>query len=655
MRLLSLSLARSSLLISSEYYLNLFFREKYINSIQLELLRGLKLAKSQRKKTSSKKKTAKKAVKKKSVKKSSKKKKVVKKKKVAKKKATKKKVAKKPAKRPSKKKEVTIEGNVVDVLTKKIIPGIVTIKDGKVFSIEKTNKDYEQFVLPGFVDAHIHIESSHLTPSRFAQAIAPHGTVATVSDPHEIANVLGVKGINYMMREAKKTPIKIKYTAPSCVPTTCFETAGAKLSADDIDMLLKVPDIVALGEMMNYPGVLSRDKDTLAKIKVAKQNKKPVDGHCPELSGDNLKKYFNAGITTEHECKTAQEAAEKARLGMKIMIREGTSSKDMAELVSVAKNPRSTCFLVSDERVAEDLIHGHIDLLLRKIVSLGLDPMRALQMVTVNPVKHYKLNVGLLQQDDPADLVVVDNMNDFNVKETWVDGKVIAKNGRCLFNVKPEQLSNSIKTDDKSPSDFQIRNYSSKERQIVRVIKADNTSLVTQALHASIPIENNEVIPETDKDVLKIAVVERYGKNKMGLGFVNGFGLRYGAIASSVAHDSHNIVVVGTDDGDMSKAVNELKKMGGGMIVVRDKKVLARMALPVAGLMSAKTPSQVAQDMNKLHEEAKRLGCLLTRPFTTLSYMSLLVIPKLKLSDKGLFNSENGEFTDLFVEGIGLF
>ena len=619
-----------------------------------------KAVKRMTRKTIKKKMVKKKTAKKKAAKKKISKKKALKKKRVKKaikkktteKRVVKKKVAKAPVKAA---KDIILEGNIVDVTNRKIFPGRVAIKDGKIISIEKTQEIYDRFLLPGLVDAHIHIESTTLVPSRFAQTVAPHGTVATVSDPHEIANVLGVRGINYMIREAKKTPLKIYYTAPSCVPTTEFETAGAKLTADDIDMLLKVPRIVALGEMMNYPGVINKDKDVLAKIKVARQNKKPIDGHCPSLTGEDLKKYVAAGISTEHECSDAQEAAEKARLSMKIMIKESSAKKYMEKLVSVARNPRVTCFLVSDYKDPDDLVEGHMDLLLRKIVRLGIDPMRAVQMATINPVEHYHLGVGLLRKDDPADIVVIDNLDDFKVLETWIDGKLVAKAGRSLFNVKPESLANSMKLDDKSASDFKIKNYSSNERQIVRVIRADPDELITQQLHASLPVRDNEVLPEPGKDVLKIAVVERYGKNRIGLGFVNGFGLKQGAIASSMAHDSHNIIVVGTNDDDMAKAVNEIKKMGGGSIVVNDKKILAKIALPVAGLMSTKTGLQMSQEVEKLREEVRKLGCVMPHPFMTLSFMALLVIPKLKISDRGLFDGENFKFTSLFVEHMSPF
>ncbi|MBU0461654.1 MAG: amidohydrolase family protein, partial [Nanoarchaeota archaeon] len=328
-------------------------------------------------------------------------------------------------------------------------------------------------------------------------------------------------------------------------------------------------------------------------------------------------------------------------------------AKNMETLIPVAKNPRVTCFLVSDNRNANDLMtEGHLDFLLRKMVSLGVEPMRAIQMATINPIKHYRLDVGLLQKDDPADIVVVDNLQDFNILETWINGQLVAKAGKALFKLNPETLPGIMKLDDKNVSDFQIRNYSNKERQIVRVIKATDGSPHTQELHASLAVVDNEVLPEPSKDVLKIAVVERYGKNRMGLGFVTGFGLKQGTIASSIAHDSHNIIVIGTNDDDMAKAVNEIKKNAGGIVVVNNRKVLANVSLPIAGLMSAKTAPQVAQEMKNALEEVKKLGCVMDSPFTTMSFMALLVIPKIKISDRGLFNTENFKFTSLFVEDI---
>ncbi|MFQ5474847.1 MAG: adenine deaminase [Candidatus Nanoarchaeia archaeon] len=575
--------------------------------------------------------------------------KALKKTKVVKKAKRKARAVKKQVKKEVKKtnhKTLTLEGQIVDVISKKIFPGKITFEAGKITNIEKLPSAPDHFILPGLVDSLVRIESSLLVPSRFAQAVAPHGTVATISDPRCIANVLGVKGINYMIREAKKTPLKMFFTAPSCVPATKFETSGATLNPDDIEMLLKVPSIVALGSMMQVQALLSKDKTVLAKIKAAKQNKKPVDGHCPGLSGDELKKYYAAGISTDHTSRSVSEAAEKARLGMKILIQEGCSLRMLEELLPVAKNARVTSMMCTNDLCNPG--EGHIDLLLKKAVALGLDPLRAIQMVSLNPVRHYKLPVGLLQRNDPADCVIVNNLSEFNVLESWIDGKQVVRQGRILFTCKQETLHNSMKGDDKSASDFQIRNYSNKERQIVRVIRARDGQPDTMELHASLPVDHSLVLSEPAKDVLKIAVVERYGKNRLGLGFVNGFGLKQGAIASSIGHDSHNIIVVGATDEAMAKAVNELRKTGGGMSVY-NQKVVARLSLPVAGLMSTKTPSQVQQEIQNLHEEARKLGCVMNMPFLTLSYMSMLLSPSIKLSDKGVFSTGSG-FKSLFVE-----
>ncbi|MBM4401376.1 MAG: adenine deaminase, partial [Crenarchaeota archaeon] len=391
--------------------------------------------------------------------------------------------------------------------------------------------------------------------------------------------------------------------------------------------LLRRKAVVALGEVMNFPGVINQDPEVMAKIDAAKKLKKPVDGHCPMLSGDGLKKYISAGISTDHECTTFDEAKEKAEAGMKIMIREGSSAKNLEDLLGIAKNERYTCFLVSDDKHPDDLFYGHINLMLRKLVSLGVDPIHAVCMATLNPVQHYNLKVGLLRKGDDADFIIVDNLKDFNVLETWVKGVKVAENGKSLFHSAPVEPINIFNYNEKFASDFRLKSL--KPFQRVKVIGVVENQIVTKELTTELNVDTNLIQNDLSIDVLKIAVVERYGNNRMAVAFVKGFSLFDGAIASSVAHDSHNVVVVGTNDGDMAVAVNHLRKVGGGFVVVYEGKVFADLRLPVAGLMSDQSAGKVAEALEKVNTEAKFLGCKLKAPFMTLSFLSLLVIPKL--------------------------
>ncbi|MEM7826899.1 MAG: adenine deaminase [Candidatus Aenigmatarchaeota archaeon] len=537
-----------------------------------------------------------------------------------------------------------IKGNIVDVVNERIFSGIIKIKDRKIKEIKRTEDSFEHFIIPGLVDAHIHIESSMLSPIRFAEAVLPHGTVAVVSDPHEIANVLGIKGVLYMIAEAEKTPLKAFFTAPSCVPATKFETSGAVLGAREIERLMKHDKIVALGEVMNFPGVINRSEEVMKKIEIAKKYGKPIDGHCPGLSGNDLKKYVSAGITTDHECTTLEEAREKAKLGMKIMIREGSSAKNMKALVGLAKEGYE-CFLVSDDKHTNDLINGHVNLLLRRAVSLGLEPIKAIKAVTLNPIEHYNLLVGLLRVNDPADFVVIDNLNDFNVIETWVNGRLVAKNGKCLFKAKPRKLKSTMRLRKMHAKDFEI--FSRRKR--VRVIKIVKDQIVTKATTALLKTRNNLLKTDIKRDILKIAVVERYGHNRIALGFVKGFSLKSGAIASSVAHDSHNIIVVGEKEDDMAIAVNQVKRMKGGLVCVKNGRVISIVELPIAGLMSNQNAKNLSKKLERIHESARSIGCKLKSPFMTLSFLALLVIPELKISDYGLFDVNKFGLVDLVV------
>ncbi|EKQ55653.1 MAG: Adenine deaminase [Methanobacterium sp. Maddingley MBC34] len=533
-----------------------------------------------------------------------------------------------------------LKGNLLNLFTEEIYPAEVEIQDGKIKCIQEVKGDFKNYILPGFIDAHIHIESSMLTPSRFAEAVIPHGTTAVVADPHEIANVLGLAGINYMMKDASTVPLHFFFTAPSCVPATPFETSGAVLGPDEIDQLLQMDDVVALGEMMNFPGVIGEDPVVLEKIKLAHEHSKPVDGHAPLLSGADLCKYIAAGISTDHECSRLEEAQEKKKLGMKIMIREGSSAKNLEELQSVGGD-----FLVSDDRHPQDLLEGHLDQTLQKAVQLGLDPVETIRMVTVNPASHYHLDTGMLSPGKRADLVVVDDLEYFNVRKVMINGELVAREGQALFKVQPIQIENTFRLRDKKPLDFEVQSNIT-GKVAVRVIKVIEGQLLTEESEATLESAGGVLKVDLEKDILKIAVVERYGANHMSNAFVNGFKLEKGAIASSVAHDSHNIIVVGTNSQDMAVAVNTLKKNRGGLVAVCDEEIHS-LKLPIAGLMSTSSAEEVSDQLTKLHGVVRDMGCKLAAPFMTMSFMALLVIPKLKISDQGLFDVESFQFVDV--------
>ncbi|MBU7018576.1 MAG: adenine deaminase [Theionarchaea archaeon] len=534
-----------------------------------------------------------------------------------------------------------LKGNLVDVSTEGIYPAEVTFEK-KITSVHRINEEQSWYILPGFIDSHIHIESSMLCPSRFAEAVIPHGTTLTISDPHEIGNVLGIKGINYMIEDT--CFLKVYYTAPSCVPATTFETSGAKITAQDIDNLFKEYDLVGLGEVMNFPGVISEDREVIEKIEVAKKYGKQIDGHAPGLSGADLQKYIGKGISTDHECTSLEEAQEKLELGMKIMIREGTASKNLKDLLGLDYDE---CFLVSDDLHPEDIKKGHVDALLRKAVSHGIDPVKAVKMVTINPSNHYRLNSGRIDSGRAADIVLVDSLEEFNVKRVFIDGKLLAVNGRPLFTVNPVQIQSSFDVTPKSPSDFYVRAPNSQDQVRVRVITIVEGQLYTRADEAVLPSINGAVVPDTHSDILKLAVVERYGHSRVGVAFVKGFELKEGALASSVAHDSHNIIAVGVSDECIKDAVNTIIHMKGGIAACGKERIA--LNLPVAGLMSYEPLDCVAEHHKKMQEYARELGCRLKDPFMQLSFLALLVIPELKLSDKGLFDSREFTFADVVL------
>lgn len=537
-----------------------------------------------------------------------------------------------------------LQGNIVDVVNKRIFKGEVLIENGKIKSVTEKSHNVNHFILPGFIDAHIHIESSMLVPSEFARIAVTHGTVATVSDPHEIANVLGVKGVEFMIANGKQTPFKFNFGAPSCVPATAFETAGAVINAESIKKLLENPDIKYLAEMMNYPGVLFDDDEVLNKIAWAKHYGKPIDGHAPGLRGDNITKYINAGISTDHECFTFDEALEKLQKGMKILIREGSAAKNFEALIDLLPKHFENMMFCSDDKHPDDLLDNHINKLCARAVAKGMDVLKVLQVACVNPVKHYNLEVGLLQEGDDADCIIVEDLKDFNTLQTFINGNLVFNNNTALINAVSIELLNNFNCNKKKVSDFRFESSA----QQIRVIEALEGQLVTNERVEVASIKDGNLVSNVEKDLLKMAVVNRYQNEKPAIAFVKNFGLKTGAIASSVAHDSHNIIAVGVSDEAICQAVNLLINNKGGIAAVShsEEKILP---LPVAGIMSDKSGETVGKQYEALDTMAKQLGSTLSAPFMTLSFMALLVIPALKLSDKGLFNGEIFKFTALEV------
>lgn len=537
-----------------------------------------------------------------------------------------------------------IEGNLVDVRHREIYPARIEHADGVITKVERISGEFPGYLIPGLIDSHIHIESSLLCPSRFAEAVVPHGTTTVVTDPHEIANVLGLQGVEYMVKDSKTVPLRVYFTVPSCVPATPFETAGAVLGPHEIEQLLQREEFVALGEMMNYPGVVSRAPEVMAKIEAAKKAGKPVDGHCPTLSGQALRDYVSAGISTDHECISSEEAKEKYELGMLIMVRQGSASKNLAALAPFAK--KHEFLLVSDDKNVADLMNGHMDLALADAVAHGIDPLHALRAATINPAAHYSLPVGVLEPGKKADVVKVSDLKSFKVEEVYISGELVAARGSPKFEAKPKEMINQFIVQRKIPSDFELMSNASEVE--VRVIGLVRDEIVTEDLRARLKVANGKVQPDIENDVLRIAVVNRYRDTQVSNAFVKGFGLKSGAIASSVAHDSHNIIVVGTASDDMATAVNAIVSEGGGFCVACSGKY-SMVNLRIAGLMCTKAAFDVKHMMDTVHAKAKELGCAPDNPFMSLSFLSLLVIPVLKIGDRGLFDVSRFEFVEPIV------
>lgn len=541
----------------------------------------------------------------------------------------------------------TIQGQLVDLIHRRIYPANVTIQDRKIVSVEEIPHAPSQLIMPGFVDAHVHIESSMLVPTAFARLAVVHGTVATVSDPHEIANVCGPAGVQYMIDDSKRSPFKFYFGAPSCVPATFFETAGAHIDAAATEELLANPDIWYLAEMMNFPGVLFEDKEVMAKIGAAKRAGKPIDGHAPGLRGEDAKKYAAAGMTTDHECFTIEEARDKLASGMKIIIREGSAARNFEELVPLFATDADKLMFCSDDKHPDELVVNHINALVKRALAKGYDLFDVLRAASYNPVKHYKLPVGMLQQGDAADFIIVDSLDTFNILKTYINGELVAENGESLLKAMNIVPINNFNISHKQVHEFAVK--ATKDNPQIRVIEALDGQLVTNEITATGKTENGYIISDTDNDILKMAVVNRYNNDApVSVAFIKNIGIKSGALASTVGHDCHNIIAVGADDESLCLAVNALVDCKGGIVVV-EKDTPYVLPLPIAGLMADTDGYTVAERYAAIDRQAKALGSQLRAPFMTLSFMALLVIPALKLSDKGLFNGAKFEFTPVEV------
>lgn len=530
-----------------------------------------------------------------------------------------------------------VRGQLVDVVNGKVVPSRVVMERGTFVEVDRVDNAPERYLLPGLIDSHIHIESSQLCPSRFAEAAVPHGTTAVVSDPHEIANVHGMKGIELMLRDASTVPLRVFLTAPSCVPATPYERSGAVIGIEDIERMLRDPRFVALGEVMDVQGVLRDDPRIMSKIKVAKALWKAIDGHCPGLVGNDLVKYINAGIRTDHESLTAEEAEEKYFLGMWVQVREGSASRDLRALMPFAKGHE--CMLVSDDLRAKDLVNGHLDILLRKAVALGMPPMHAIRAVTAWPAWHYNLPGGSVAVGRTADLVVVDDLRNFNVLQVYIAGELVAENGSPLFRAEPMTDGLGIVPRELLSDEMLLPARGSSAS--VRVIEAYADRIESGSLITELPVREGKIRASPEQDVLHLALVNRYQDERPVLAFIKGFGLRRGAMATSVAHDSHHILAVGASPRDMAMAINVVSRHGG--FAVCDGDSIKTLPLEVAGLMSTSPANFVAERENELVGMLAEMGCPLPAPFATLSFQSLLVVPELKIGDRGLFDTRRME------------
>ncbi|WP_409199714.1 adenine deaminase [Methanobrevibacter sp. DSM 116169] len=571
---------------------------------------------------------------------------------------------------------------MLDVYTNFVYPAIIKLDEDIIEDVtpivtdDYQDVDFEGILLPGFIDSHIHIESSMLTPSQFAKVAVSHGTTSVIADPHEIANVCGVDGVELMIENANSSPLNFYFTAPSCVPATGFETSGARLSNQEIEQLFIKDEVIGLGEMMNFPGVINEDIDVINKLDLAISYQKPIDGHAPLLSGEELEKYVSKGIYTDHECSSFDEAIEKKKFGMKIMVRDGSSAKNMEALFDYddrmnflensdlfdeipfdefeqALEKPFFDFLVSDDKNPKDLLKGHLNESIKKAADIGIDVIEAIKMVTINPASYYELNSGAISNGKKANFVLVDSLDSLNVKKTFINGKIVYDEGETLFDSVDFPITNTFNLNPKNSEDFDIK-YDKDGLVNVNVIKINNDDIVSEKINEDLKVENNVILPDLDKDILKISVVERYGGNTMANAFIKGFNIKNAAMGLSVSHDSHNIVVVGSSSELLKDVTNLIAETNGGIAIVylddEGNKKEEILKLPIAGLMSNEECEVVSEKLESLQNVVKSLGCKLDSPFMSLSFMSLLVIPELKLSNKGLFDVGSFSFIDVVNE-----
>jgi adenine deaminase len=537
-----------------------------------------------------------------------------------------------------------IRGQLVDIHNRDIYPCIISFRKGKIINIERTVSAPGIFILPGLIDSHIHIESSMITPGAFAMAAVRHGTTGVVSDPHEIANVLGLAGIEYMIEDAGKVPLKFWFGASSCVPATAFETSGAALDSIEIEGLLKRKDVKYLSEMMNFPGVISDNSEVKRKLDIAHGLNKPVDGHAPGLTGEMLKKYVSAGISTDHECSSLDEAKEKLSLGMKILLREGSAARNLDSLKGLYSTNPEDIMLCCDDLHPEMLKERHINKLIAGLIKDGFNVFDVIRSATLNPVKHYNLEGGLIRIGDKADFILVDKLEEMNVLQTWIEGRKVYENGKVLFSYKPGKAVNRFNCKPVMIEELKVKNVNKK----IRVIEAFDGDLYTGQIILNAGKGEN-IESDIANDILKIVVKDRYNDSPPAVGFIKGFGINQGAFASSVAHDSHNIICVGTNDHDISHAINKIVDIQGGLAVASDTGITA-LRLDIAGIMTTRSCDLVAHDYLQLNDMVKSFGCKMKSPFMTLSFMALLVIPDLKIGDRGLFDVNKFELVSLFTE-----
>lgn len=537
-----------------------------------------------------------------------------------------------------------VSGKLIDIHSRNIYAACISIKDGIIESIERSNSTPDVFIMPGLIDSHIHIESSMVTPGAFAMAAVKHGTCGVVSDPHEIANVLGIKGVEFMISDAKKVPLKFFFGAPSCVPATIFESNGANLDHEKVRKLLGMHEIKYLSEMMNYPGVIHDDDEVIKKLNYAKELGKPIDGHAPGLTGDDLKKYIEAGISTDHECSSLEEAKEKISLGMKILIREGSAARNLNSLKSLFNTNPDKVMLCSDDLHPEMLQKRHINKLIAGLISEGFNVFDVIRSATINPSEHYALNAGLLRPGDSADFILVDSPEKMNVHSTWIRGKKVFSNGKVMFKYYKGRPINNFNCGQVNESDIKVKN----RFRDIRIIVAKEGELITTEINGS--SGGSEYInPDIGADLLKIVVKDRYKDSPPSVGFIKGFGLKQGAFASSIAHDSHNIISVGTNDHDIVNSINEIVRLKGGLAVYSGNTVKS-LQLNIGGIMTTRSVNEIAHDYYELNQLVNSFGCKMKAPFMTLSFMALLVIPDLKIGDQGLFDVKKFKPVSLFVE-----